>query len=147
MIERKQLFRHRPTQGQIGDCHRTAIACLLDMEPETVPHFGLKDFEIGITKHSQTLEVDAWLAERGLAQAHSIYTGELEDVLATIGALNPRTFYLFGGRSLTGVNHSVIGCGGRIVWDPSLDDAGIIGPASDGYFWVTYIVPALMVAA
>ena len=25
--------------GNPGDCYRTAIACLLDLEPESVPHF------------------------------------------------------------------------------------------------------------
>lgn len=29
----KQLFRHHPEQGIFGDCHRTAIACMLDLEP------------------------------------------------------------------------------------------------------------------
>jgi len=147
MIERKQLFRHRPEEGEIGDCHRTAIACLLNMEPESVPHFGKKDFEIGIEKRSQAAEVDAWLAERDLAQVSIAYSDDLEDILSCMGALNPKAFYLLGGRSRTGVNHSVIGCGDRIVWDTSLDDAGIVGPCSDGYFWITFIVPALLVAA
>jgi hypothetical protein len=147
MIERKQLFRHRPHEGQIGDCHRTAIACLLDMEPETVPHFGAKDFEVGIEKCTQVEEVDAWLAERGYAQVHIAFGGELEDVLASVGALNPKAYYLLGGWSRTGVNHTVIGCGNRIAWDPSQNDAGIVGPCSDGYFWVTFIVPSLLVAA
>jgi len=149
MIERKQLYRHKPEEGQIGDCHRTAIACLLDMEPEAVPHFGLSDFDGSgrITKHTQTAEADAWLAEQGFAQVHVIYGGELENVLASLGAMNPKAFYLLGGRSRTGVNHTVIGCGGRIAWDPSQTDSGIVGPCSDGYFWITFIVPSLLVAA
>ena len=39
MIRRRQLFRHEPHNVIYGDCHRTAIACLLDMEPWQVPHF------------------------------------------------------------------------------------------------------------
>ncbi|MBT2142704.1 MULTISPECIES: hypothetical protein [unclassified Rhodanobacter] len=149
MIERKQLYRHKPEEGQIGDCFRTSIACLLDLEPAAVPHFGVSDFDASgrAAKHSQTAEAEAWLAERGLAQVHVAYGGELDDVLAAVGSLNPKAYYLLGGRSRTGVNHAVIGCGNRIAWDPSLTDAGIVGPCSDGLFWVTFIVPSLLVAA
>jgi len=149
MIKHKQLFRHKPAEGQIGDCHRTAIACLFDMDPKNVPHFGLTDFgtEGGITKHTQADETEEWLRERGFAQVHIAYGSELDDVLASVGALNPRTFYLLGGMSRTGVNHTVIGCGNRIAWDPSLDDAGIVGPCDDGCFWITFFVPLLLVAA
>jgi len=150
MIERKQLFRHRPLEGQIGDCHRTAIACLLDLEPETVPHFGLSDFdkEGRITKHEQTTEADAWLRERGMLCVHLAYPlPELADVLAWVGASNPNVYWLLGGASKIGVNHTVIARGRSIAWDPSLDDSGIVGPCDDGYFWASFIVPAHQVAA
>lgn len=116
------------------------------MEPADVPHFGLERWD---EPGAQSRETDEWLEQRGMATAHIAYSGEdLNAVLASIGALNPRTFYLLGGMSRTGVNHTVIGCGGAIAWDPSLDDAGIIGPCQpDGYYWVTFIVPARMVAA
>ena len=38
MTPHKQLNRHRPEEGVFGDCYRTAIACLLDLRPQDVPH-------------------------------------------------------------------------------------------------------------
>ena len=35
----KQLHKHDPDNGVWGDCHRTAIGCLLDIEPELIPNF------------------------------------------------------------------------------------------------------------
>lgn len=40
----RQLHRHRPDEGSIGDCYRTAIACLLGLtDPAEVPHFVAED--------------------------------------------------------------------------------------------------------
>ena len=39
MIEQKQLYRHKPTEGSYGDCWRTCLACILDRNPETIPHY------------------------------------------------------------------------------------------------------------
>jgi hypothetical protein len=38
MTPHKQRFRHDPANGIYGDCWRTAIACLLDIQPEEIPH-------------------------------------------------------------------------------------------------------------
>jgi len=37
----KQAFRHDPSNGMYGDCHRTAIASILGVERDTVPNFGV----------------------------------------------------------------------------------------------------------
>lgn len=141
MIYRKQLFRHDPANGVYGDCHRTAIACLLNLEPEQVPHFGL-NFDNGELFHHQVRE---WLASQGLCQVDSVFNASLDEVLLTQEALNPGVHYLLGGKSRTGCGHTVVACGGKIVWDPSLDDAGIIAPFdADGLYWVTYLVPISM---
>jgi hypothetical protein len=42
------------------------------------------------------------------------------------------------------VNHTVVCRGGRIEWDPSMDDAGIVGPCDDGFYWVTWLIPAAL---
>lgn len=146
MIKRKQLFRHRPAEGTIGDCHRTAIACLLDLEPEAVPHYGELYFnDPDGARFNKAFE--DWLSRRGLRTAIIVYNGDsLADVLAAIGAQNKGAYYLLGGTSLTGVNHTVVCCGGEIAHDPSIDDVGITGPCDDGYYWVTFLVPASMYA-
>ncbi|HEY0684719.1 MAG TPA: hypothetical protein VGD45_20450 [Steroidobacter sp.] len=141
MIKRKQLFRHDPANGVYGDCHRTAIACLLDLEPDQVPHFG-EHYTDSETFHRRESE---WLETRGWCTVSVAYNASLDDVLRCQGFMNPDVLYLLGGKSRTGCGHTVIGCGDRIIWDPSLDDSGIIGPFdSDGLYWVTYLVPLAM---
>ena len=141
MIQRKQLFRHNPELGIYGDCNRTAIACLLDLEPEQVPHFG-EDYRDSDAFQRRERE---WLTSQGWCAVSSAYNSPLDDVLRVQEIINPGVYYLLGGKSRTGCGHSVIGCGGEIVWDPSLDDSGIVAPFdSDGLYWVTWLVPISM---
>jgi hypothetical protein len=138
MTPHKQLFRHKPEEGQIGDCWRTSIACLLDKRPEEVPHLietCWQDHEEGRRRTA------AYLATQGLASIEYAMTGDLRDVLRSVGGINPGLHYLLGGMSRTGVNHSVVCCDDAIVWDPSITDAGIIGPMDDGFYWITWLVP------
>lgn len=143
MIKNKQLFRHRPPET-IGDCHRTAIACLLDLPPEAVPHFGAIHWQDPEEFHEA---FERWLLdERWLRTVTVPYDCALDLLLAAVGSQNRGAYYLLGGRSRTGVNHTVVCRGGGIEWDPSLDGAGIVGPCSDGFYWVTFLVPAAMYA-
>ena len=58
----QQLIRHDPDNGQWGDCWRTAIACILEIPPENVPHFSDKDNNfVQAMTHTQQ-----WLKESGL---------------------------------------------------------------------------------
>lgn len=144
MIKRKQLFRHRPAEGTIGDCHRTAIACLLDVEPDVVPHFGALYFD-DPAGFNQAFE--DWLSARGYRTVVIAFQDiSLAYLLESIGTQNKGAYYLLGGTSRTGVNHTVICCGCEIAHDPSLDDSGITGPCDDGYWWITFLVPRLMYA-
>ena len=134
---RKQRFSHRPDQGEYGDCHRTAIAALLNVETETVPHF----FDDGVTGDEADATIERFLAERGLARITVIYGGETwKQVAEAVAGMNAGWPALLSGQSKTGVNHTVVIQHGEIVCDPSIDDAGIIGPCDDGYFWVVFLV-------
>jgi hypothetical protein len=140
MTPHKQRFRHDPDNGVYGDCHRTALACLLDLVPEDVPHFGH-----GAPEGEEfNRRIDEWLATRGLCQASVAYGGELQHVLDAVQRGGPGVYFLLGGTSRTGCNHTVIGCDGAIAWDPSLNDSGIVGPCSDDFYWVTFLVPLAM---
>ena len=138
MIYRKQLYYHRPEQGTIGDCHRTAIGCMLGLEPQDVPHFGEHYWKDPVAFQD---EVKKFLATQGLAQVSVAYDCPLEQLQHVMGVMNPDIRYLLGGTSANDVNHTVVGRGSRIEWDPSMDDSGIVGPCDDGYFWVTLFVP------
>lgn len=142
MTPQKQLSRHLPHEGIIGDCWRTTIACLLDLQPCQVPHFcDGERWNDTIAANSATR---TWLRRRGLDFIEYAMAGDLTDVLRSVGACNPSLYYLLGGTSRTGVNHSVICRDDCIVWDPSITDAGIVGPMDDGYYWITWLVPALL---
>lgn len=141
MIFQKQAFRHKPEEGQHGDCHRTVIACLLDLPRDSVPNFGVYYGDPDAFHKAER----SFLKSRGLAPVSVGYNGTLEDVLRTMGAVNPTAYYILGGTSKTGFGHSVIGLGGKIVWDPHPDDVGIVGPMSDGIYWVSYLVPGYMI--
>lgn len=140
MKPHKQLFKHQPELGIYGDCHRTAIACLLDLHPSEVPHFNHD--APGADEFNRRCE--AWLATQGLCSASVAYDGavELQKILDVVKLCSPGVYFLLGGESRSGVNHTVIGCDGEIVWDPSQRDSGITGPCTeDRNYWVTYLVP------
>lgn len=134
----KQLFNHDPERGVYGDCHRTAVACLLDLRPEEVPHV----FDNGSSAVQAHHAMDEWLrSTRGLRQVHVIWDGSIEliDVLNSIENCTEGLHYILGGQSRNGTDHSVIAACGEIIHDPSLSDSGIVGPCSDGYWWITFL--------
>lgn len=138
----KQKNLHNPEAGIFGDCYRTALAVLLDMDAEEVPHWVTTMNPQEWTEAVQP-KYDAWLAERGLRELAIPLQGEtdLEAVLLTAKNWWRDTPIMLTGRSSTLCNHVVIVQGGEIACDPSITDSGIIGPCDDGYWWITGLVP------
>lgn len=148
MIPQKQLYRHDPENGVYGDCHRTAIACLLDFPVEEVPHWfeGIPADTPEDERCEMALKLEVeWLASHGLRLINIAYPGELslEEVLQCQQYQNPGIRYLLGGTSVNRCGHTVICLGKSIVHDPSLDAEGdghtIAGPMDDGLWWVSFI--------
>lgn len=139
MTPHKQLIRHDLEAGQVGDCWRTCVACLLDRQPDHVPHFLVDCWNDGVLGDKR---LRAWLSTQGFGLATVAFAGELEDVLLSMKNLNPGIFYMLGGKSRLGCGHSVIGFEDSIAWDPSPTENGIVGPMDDGYYWVSFLVPA-----
>lgn len=139
MRPQKQLNRHQPAAGIYGDCHRTAIAIILDLNAAEVPHF--MDPKHGEPDEAHNL-FEAWLNERGICTINMVFPGDtgLSDLLHSVSELNRRSrpVFILGGESRNGTNHSVVCCDGKIVCDPSQTESGIIGPCTDGYYWVTF---------
>jgi hypothetical protein len=130
----KQRFRHKPAEGIIGDCHRAAIASILELDLDDVPHFAEDDPPADVFHH----RCREWLFSQGITPVDIIFDGSsLEDVLTLMHHLNPNLHYILGGKSKNGCGHSVVACNGKIVHDPALDESGIVGPMSDGYYWIT----------
>lgn len=140
MMPQKQLYRHEPENGRNGDCHRTAVACMLDLAVEEVPHFFAE-----VDPKDKDLAWDAqqaWFAARGEVLLSIPYNGKdlsLQEILDTMRITNPGVHYLLGGESKTGVGHTVVCKDNAVVHDPSLDDSGIVGPMEDGCYWVSFI--------
>lgn len=142
MRPQKQLINHDPENGLYGDCHRTAIAVVFDLDAADVPHFMDGTTGKGAAPEASKA-VERWLAERGIVPINVLFHGSLtpEEVVETVKNSNPERpgiVFLLGGESRTKVNHTVVCCDGAIVCDPSQVDAGIIGPCDDGYYWVTF---------
>lgn len=139
----KQQFRHDPANGVYGDCHRAAIATALGLDIEAVPHFGEGDPPVDEFYARE----ETFLDTVGLRSVQLPVAGEigLDATLAMVERLNGDVVYLLGGKSRTGVNHTVVCRGGAIAHDPSQTAAGIIGPCNDGYYWLTFFSPADLV--
>lgn len=135
----KQRYRHRPEQGEFGDCCRTVYACLLDMDPEQIPNFGI---HYGDPDAFHRLERE-WLNAQGYTTFTSGIDGQcsLDEALEFTTRVNGQALVMLTGTSRTGVNHVVIVKDGVIIHDPHPDDVGIVGPASDGTWRFEVLVP------
>lgn len=143
----KQVFMHNPKDGIIGDCWRTALACLLDKEsPEDVPHF-LQDCPDVDTFYERSA---AWLVEEGYAMFTCVYEPSTKErtpelIIEGVSSQNPGLLWLLAGLSAANDNHVVICCDNEIVHDPSIRNSGIVAPCmpDDRYYYVYVLVPLL----
>lgn len=137
-----QRVRHDPSAGTYGDCFRTAIAAMLDLDAEEVPHvFGTSDRATHLG-HEGHAEMESWLAARGLAPIWVPFDGAatFQAVLEAIGSHNPSAPFGVCGQSKPGVQHYVVGMGGKVVCDPSgRDEPHLIEPCTDGFWWVMFM--------
>ena len=134
----KQQFEHLPAEGCWGDCHRAAIASVLELDLDQVPHFG----EAGPSAEEFRRREIEFLASHGIRPIAIPFLATEQGpgpVLNLIGEINGDDFvYLLGGKSRHGLNHSVVCVGRVIAHDPSNTNAGIVGPFDDGFYWLTF---------
>lgn len=137
ILKHTQEFKHDPDNGVYGDCWRTVVACLLELPRDAVPHVCN-----GPDDGKATERMRAFLAERGYAMIQIPIAGDvpLADALALGERCAGGLPYALTGTSRTGVNHVVICEGADIVHDTSITQSGIIGPTSDGLWWLEWYV-------
>lgn len=137
MTPHLQRIRHNPTGGTYGDCYRTAIACLLDVDPEEVPHANGADYAPG----QQDAELRAWLAPQKLNLVSFAYAEpDLSTLLGSMAlCCGPDCNFILSGESTRGVDHSLIANASGVVHDVHPDQGGLIGPCGDGLWWFTFI--------
>jgi hypothetical protein len=129
----KQTIIHDPKNGKYGDCQRAAIASFLDMTVESVPHF--LDGDPGIDIFNARLR--EFLGPKGLNLFAIPFDCDIENVLRTVGGINPGVPYMLVGESPRSVNHVVVCQDDAMIHDPHPSNAGLIGPCKeDGFYWV-----------
>jgi len=120
-----QRIKHDPENGQYGDCYRTAIACLLDVEPEEVPHFCIPEIS---DPHDL---MSHWLLEyKKCSIFTSVFSGDntYKEVLQYVEFNNKNIYYLLSARSKI-ANHIWICINNEIVHDPSGNNITPLGPS------------------
>ena len=153
MIHQKQLYLHEPDKMQFGDCHRTSLACLLNIPVEDSPHF-IGEYERRQALRLQGEEVEPyiwqdeqaeWLASLGYATADVAFDGSVpvEDLFAFMRDRNPEIYYMLGGTSPRGTNHSVVCYGGKWEWDPHPEGGFLVGPLDNGVWEITFLLPLI----
>lgn len=137
-----QFQRYRVAgQGAHGDCHRTCIAMVLDMDRDDVPHFNA-DVAPGTPGHTAVSQAAkaaerAWLADHGLVPVGVPFPGteSLDVLLEQFGMVSDGLAVVLGCRRDDHADHSVVLYQGR-VYDP-LGDPAPLRPMLDGMWWVT----------
>ena len=128
MREVTQLYTQGATRtdghtddGIPGDCWRAALASVLDLSAEEVPHFGLYV--------SWWFETRRWMQSRGLDLAYYYaddWSGEMAAWPMVLDGPSPRGPF----------RHCVVGLvdTGELVWDPHPSRAGLT--EIEGFFMV-----------
>lgn len=139
-----QREQHDPAAGIWGDCHRAALASLLELPLSAVPHF---------TRGARTdwrERERAWLAGMGLEPALAeIPAADQGEALRRAARINPdpASHYLLTGSSSTdGLTHSVVCLGDRVAHDPDPEAVkglpALSGPIRElGRFVACFMVP------
>lgn len=118
-----------------GDCHRAALASVLELPLSEVPHFNEDGPPPSLFQH----RVETWLEKRNLTCVMVPFRGELQHVVDALSTASPAAFWFLGGLTRSGVPHCVVGRRGRIVHDPGFEQGGIFKPFEDGSYWVTFL--------
>jgi hypothetical protein len=92
--------------GIYGNCMQAAVASLMNLPLEAVPHFGAFD--------DWPAAMALWARGRGL-----LMKGERTNVI-------PERRCLVGGDSPRGFKHMVVGGNGRVLWDPHPSRDGLV---------------------
>lgn len=99
------------TSKVTGNCWQTAVACVLDLEPEQVPHF--------VGAEVAGIVDDWWIYSYTWMFHHNLNLINLERHLYT------GEYYLVMGKTIRGTYHVCVYQNGKIVHDPHPDASGL----------------------
>lgn len=128
---------HDPANGKYGDCYRTCIAMMLDMERDEVPHFFDKVTAPETADNDCIHRAETWLRGFGLSLFTMVWPGDypMEMIMATIRSQNgPEVRYMLTGESgkYDDIGHVVVCRGDKVFADPS--GSGLRGPIRGHWF-------------
>mgnify|MGYP000571979779 CR=1 FL=1 len=149
-MPQKQIFKHDPSSGVFGDCYRTAVAVVLGVPANDVPHVCEKG-EKNADDLDGLIAMRQFLRTKGLAISKSVYNGDLGWAAFRdwMQQFNPDTAIIVTGQSSRGVNHCVVMVGREVLCDPitgESNDNPFLGAADvDGEknWWVEAITPMI----
>ena len=133
----QQAILHDPENGLYGDCMRAAVASVLDLKLEEVPHCCGTSEKCKGTKWLE--ELQAFLFKRGLFYVE--VTMESAEFIRK-NFLVDKFYHIITGPSPRGNGyHAVVGCNGEIVWDPHPSQEGLKPQSADSVWYLGLLVP------
>ena len=130
------LYYNQTILGKNGDCFRTCIACLLNVEPIDVPHVYENPLTTG--KEGEIL-MNNYLKQFDIYFIHLPISGDYKAVTNWMKSYNPN-YYLLSGESSRGNTHVVIMQEDKMIHDPHPSNDGLIGPDKEnGYYWISLL--------
>lgn len=112
------------SETQMGDCWRTCIACILEVDRDTVPNF----VELGGPENAPGTDEGAWW-EATLDFLEPFGLQLIEWEIDAEHPWAPMSATILTGKSpRNSLSHSVVGFGLEIVHDPHPTRAGLDGP-------------------
>jgi hypothetical protein len=138
----KQTILHEPDNGLYGNCAQAAIASLLSMPINEVPHFAdglLETDEDGIVYNER---LQGWLMSKGYGLLTLTIVPEyLENWQESAKTICDH--HLIAGRTIRGTLHVVVGKNGEVVHDPHPSDDGLLPPTEEDPWYFEFIVKRL----
>ncbi len=143
----KQLHRHSPDEGLIGDCWRTCIANLMGLKPTEVPHFLELHPGGGTDPGPYRQATSEWLAKRNLQLISFAINPYDQHFTGRLGA----AVYILGGRSgRSDISHVVLATGHfQLLFDPANAPRPLQPFENEDdqeYYWLDFIVPINLAA-
>lgn len=142
-----QRYRHDPKNGSVGDCWPTALAMVMGVDRDTIPHFAKIAMDSGDEPGAAVHALRDWLAPQGLGLMQMLFPPEttMLQLMETLAYNNPNIPFMVLGQSPRGDwGHVVVALDGNVA-DPAsgawLDDPAeaLSGPVGD-WWWVECIV-------
>lgn len=135
-----------PVYGTHDNCFQACIASVLHLPLSEVPDF-YKGIPNGKPVPQETVYwIDSWMKKRDIVLLFLGYT--VRDIIELLDLMSldlAPVHYIITGSTASGMIHSVVAKGDRIIHDPGTEPGHhtITGPCPDGYFRTTLFLKAV----